>query len=187
MYYLINCTCLKIVDPKEIVVVLSIPGAAHILAQPLKRCSVSRTKLNETSELAKKRHNIFCFGVCGCVGVRVCGRKNFFTLSPSYMQSPKNREKCLCLTVLELRWVISTWWDENMTLFVFSVCYEIHWDWFCGRKQTKNAKIRRGVFFREGCFARKEYISNTANKGCSRQVLQLRCSSSYSIKFDTQR
>ena len=23
----------------------------------------------------------------------------------------------------------------------------IHWDWFCGRKQTKNAKIRKGAFF----------------------------------------
>ena len=55
----------------------------------------------------------------------------------------------------------------------------------CGRKQTKNAKIRKGAFFREGCFDRKEYVSNTANKRCSRQVLQLRCSLWYSIKFYT--
>ena len=40
-------------------------------------------------------------------------------------------------------------------------------------------------FFREGCFYRKEYLSNTADKRCSRQVLQLRCSSWYSIKFYT--
>ena len=116
----------------------------------------------------KKRQNMLCFGVCR--------RKNFFTLSPSYAQSPKNREKSLCSKVLELRWIISTWWDENMTLFVFSASYETHWNWFCGRKQTKNAKIRRGALLREGCFDRKEYLSNTANKRCSRQMLQLQCS-----------
>ena len=150
---------------------------AIFLAQPLKHCSASRIKPNETFELAKKRQKILCFGMCG--------GKKFFTLSLSYKQSPKNREKSLCPTVLQLRWVISTWWDENMTLFVFSACNEIHWNWFCRRKQTKNAKIRKGTSFREGCFDRKEYISNTANKRCSRQVLQLRCSSSYSIKFYT--
>ena len=40
-------------------------------------------------------------------------------------------------------------------------------------------------FFREGCFDRKEYISNTANKCCSRQVLLLWYSWWYSIKFYT--
>ena len=123
---------------------------------------------------------IFCFWV-----FRVCRRKNFFTLSPSYQQSPKNREKSLCPTVLQLGWVISTWWDENMTLFVFSACYEIKWNWFCGREQAKHAKIRRGECFSRGCLDRKEYTSNTANKRCSRQVLQLQCSSWYSIKFYT--
>ena len=135
------------------------------------------------SNLQKRDKKILCrvaYGVCG-----VCRRENFLTLSPSYKQSPKNRENCLCPTVLQLRWVISTWWDENMTLFVFSACYQIHWNWFCGRKQTKNAKIRKGAFFREGCFDRKGYVSNTENKRCSQQVLQLRCSSSYSIKFYT--
>ena len=72
----------------------------------------------------QKRQNIFSFGVCG--------RRNFFMLSPSYAQSPKNREKSLCPTVLQLRWVISTWRDKNMTLFVFSACKEIHWNWFNG-------------------------------------------------------
>ena len=60
-------------------------GADHILAQPLKWCSVSCIKPNETFELAKKRQNTLCFGVCG--------RKNFFEMSPSYKQSPKNRQK----------------------------------------------------------------------------------------------
>ena len=117
-----------------------IPGADHILAQPVKRCRASRIKPNETFELAKKRKkNIIHFGVCG--------RKNFFMSSPSCKQSPKSGEKSLCPTVLALKWVISTWWDGNMTLLVFSACYEIHWNWFCGRKQTKNAKIRKGAFF----------------------------------------
>ena len=119
-----------------------LPGADHILAQPMKRCSASRIKPNETLELVKKRQNTLLFW-----GVWVCGRKNFFTLSPSYAQSPKNREKSLCPTVLPLIWVISTWRDENVTLFVFSACYEIHWNWFHRRKQTKKAKIRKGAFF----------------------------------------
>ena len=44
-----------------------------MLVQPLKRCSASRIKPNETFELAKKRqkHTLFW-------GVRVCERKNFF-------------------------------------------------------------------------------------------------------------
>ena len=48
-----------------------------MLAQPLKRCSASRIKLNETSELAKKTQNIpeyvlcFVFRVLGCAGERI--------------------------------------------------------------------------------------------------------------------
>ena len=51
-----------------------LPGADHILAQPLKRCSASRIKPNETFILAKKRQNILCFGVCGCAGERISFR-----------------------------------------------------------------------------------------------------------------
>ena len=47
------------------------PGADHMLAQPLKRSSASRIRSNETFELAKKREKIFCFGVCGCVEERI--------------------------------------------------------------------------------------------------------------------
>ena len=100
-------------------------------------------------------------------------RKNFFTLSPSYAQSPKNREKSLCPTVLQLRWVISTWWDENMTLFVFSACYEIHWNWFCGRKQTKNAKIRRDGF----AFAKGAVIGKSIFQTQRINAVHGRCSS----------
>ena len=77
------------------------------------------------------------YSVLGCVGVWVCERKDFFALSPSYKESPKNREKSLCPTVLQLRWVISTWWDENVTLFVFSACHEVHWNWFLWKKADK--------------------------------------------------
>ena len=124
-----------------------IPGADHVLAQSLQRCGASHIDPNETLELAKKRQNILCFGVCG--------RMNFFTLSPSYKQSPKNREKSLCSTVLQLRWVISTWWDENVTLCVFSACYEIHWDSFCGRKQTKMQRSEEEPFFVKGALVGK--------------------------------
>ena len=75
---------------------IAVPGADHILAQPLKRCSASRIRPNETFKLAKKRRKILCFGLCG--------RKDFFRLSPSYKQSPENRENLLCPTVLQLRW-----------------------------------------------------------------------------------
>ena len=53
----------------------------HILAQPLRRCSASLIKPSETFELAKKRQNMLCSGGGG--------RNNFFTVSPSYKQSPK--------------------------------------------------------------------------------------------------
>ena len=62
---------------------MTVPGAGHISAQPSKRCSASRIKPKETVELAKKtKHTLFW-------GVWVCERKNFFTSSPSYKQSPK--------------------------------------------------------------------------------------------------
>ena len=63
---------------------------------PLKRCSVSRVKPNETFEFAKRDETHSFFGVCGCVGERIS-----FTLLPSYKQIPKNREKSLCPSVLE--------------------------------------------------------------------------------------
>ena len=55
--------------------------------------------------------------------------------------------------------------------------------WKKADKRCKDQK--RGIFFHEGCVDRKENISNTANKRCSWQMLQLRCSSWYSIKFYT--
>ena len=127
----------------------------------------------------KKETTYFVLGcvgvwVCGCVGVWVCGRKNFFSLSPSYKQSTKNREKSPCLKVLELGWVISTWWDENMILFVFSAFYEIYWDWFCGRKQMKNAKVKRGSI----CFAKGALIGKSIFRTQRINAVHGRCFSS---------
>ena len=146
----------------------------------IRRCGPyfgTTVKANKTLKLVKKRQNILCF--------EVCRRKNFLFLSPSYEQSFKNREKSHCPTVLQLRWVPSTRLDENMTLFVFQhVTRYIETD-FVEESRQKMQRPEKEHFFREGCFDRKEYLSNTANKRCSRQGLQLRCSSSYSIKFHT--
>ena len=127
------------------------------------------------SNLQKKGKNILCLGGGG--------RKNFFTLSPSHAQSPKNHEKSLCPTVLQLRWIISTWWDENMTLYFQHDTRYIGTD-FVGESRQKMQRLEEEHFFAKSALIGKN-ISNTANKRCSRQVLQLRCSSSYSIKFYT--
>ena len=131
------------------------------------------------ANLSKKRQNMLCFGVCGCVGERIS------VLCRQVTSKVPKAVKNLCPLVLELRWAISTWWEENMTLFVFSACYEVNWNWVCGRSRQKMQRSEKEHLFREGCFDGKEYISNTPNKRCSRQVLQLRCSSWYSIKFYT--
>ena len=91
------------------------------------QCLTYQTEWNVRT--CKKKDKTYSVLGCG-----VCGGRDFFTLSPSFKQSPRNREKSLCPTVWQLRWVISTWWDENRTLFVFSACYEIQWNWFCERK-----------------------------------------------------
>ena len=48
---------------------------------------------------------------------------------------------------------------------------------FVEESRQKMQRSEEEHFFREGWCDRKEYISNAANKRCSRQVLQLRCSS----------
>ena len=142
------------------------------------QCLTYQTEWNVRTCKKETKHTLF-WGVWGV------WEKEFLYVVAKLRAKSQKPWKNLCLAVVQLRWVIWTWWDENMTLFVFSACYEIHWNWFCGRKQTKNAKIRRGAFFREGCFDRKEYNSNTTNKRCSQQVLQLRCSLWCPIKFYT--
>ena len=155
----------------------AIPNADHILAQPLKRCSASRIKPNETFKLAKKRPNILCFGVRG--------RRISLRCRQVTSKVPKTVEKSLYPTVLELRWSFR---HDKMKIWLY--LYFQHVMRYIGTDfvQESRQKMQRSEeehFFREGCFDRKECISKTANKRCSRQVLQLRCSLWYSIKFYT--
>ena len=65
------------------------------------------------------------YSVLGCVGVWVCGERISLRCRQVTSAVPKTM-KNLCPTVLQLKRVISTWWDENMTLIVFSTRYKIH-------------------------------------------------------------
>ena len=149
-----------------------LPGADHILAQP----HASHASPNETFEFAKKRQKILCFGMCG--------RENFFTLLPSCAQSPK--------TVKNL-FVLQFWsWNGSFRHGEMKIwlCLYFSMSWgilelILWKKADKKCKDQKGAFFCEGCFDRKECVSNTANKRCSRQVLQLWCSWWYSIKIYT--
>ena len=152
-----------------------VPGADHILAQPSKRCSTSHIKPNETFELAKKRQNILCFGVCG--------RKNSSCCRQVTSKVPKTVKNLFDLQFCS--------WDGSfrhgemkiwLCLYFQHVMRYIGTD-FVEESRQQMQRSEEEHFCREGCFDRKEYISNTANKRCSRQVLQLRCSSRYSIKF----
>ena len=100
------------------------------------------------------------------------GKKEFLHVVAKLQAKSQKPWKSLCPTVLQLGWVISTWWDENMTLFVFSACYEMHWNWFCGRKQTKNAKDqKRSIFFAKGTVIEKSVFQtkriNAVHGWCS--------------------
>ena len=118
-------------------------------------------------------------------GVRVYERKDCFILSPSYAQSPKTVKNLFVLQFCS--------WDGSfrhgemkiwLCLYFQHVTRYIGTD-FVEESRQKMQKLEKDHFSREECFGRKEYLSNTANKRCSRQVLQLQCSSWYSIKFYT--
>ena len=70
----------------------------------------------------------------------------------------KKRQNILCFGVLQFcsRNGSFRHGEVKIWLFVFLTCYKIHWNWFCGRKQTKNAKIRKGAFlFAKGALTGK--------------------------------
>ena len=154
-----------------------IPGADHILAQPLKQCSVSRIKPNETFELAKKRQNmlflqnILCFGVVPEKGFPHVVAKlhaksqNPWKISLSYslavkMGSFRHGEMKIWLCL----------YFQHVTRYIGTD--------FVEEKQTKKCKDqKRSIFLAKGALIGKSRLSNTANRRCSRQVLQLRCSS----------
>ena len=153
----------------------TLPGADCVLAQLLKWYSTSPIKPNETFELAKKRQNILITGMWGgriSLSCHQVTRKvlkaveNLFILQfcswdGSFRHGERKRGLCLyfqCVT----RYIGTDFVEES-------------------RLEMQRSKEEH--FLREGCLDRTEYISNTANKRCSRQVLQLQCSSSYSINF----
>ena len=118
--------------------------------------------------------------VCGCVGERIsllCRQvtskvpktvKNLFVLQfcswdGSFRHGEMKRSLCL--------------YFQHVTRYIGTD--------FVEESRRKMQRSEEEHFFREGCSDRKEFFSNTANKRCSRQVLQLRCSWWYSIKFYT--
>ena len=108
------------------------------------QCLTYQTEWNV--RICKKRQNILCFGVCG--------RQNFFTLSPSYTLSPKNLEKSLSPTVLELGWVIRN--DEMkiwLCLYFQHVTRYIRTD-FVEESRQKMQRSEEEHFFRKGCSER---------------------------------
>ena len=143
------------------------------------QCLTYQTEWNVRTCKKETKHTFF--GVCGCGG-----RKNFYTLSPNYAQSPKKPWK-ISLSYSFCSWhgsfrhgemkIWLCWYIQHVTRYIGTD--------FVEESRQKMQRSEEEHFFLEGCFDREEYISNTANKRCSRQVLQLRCSSSYSIKFHT--
>ena len=154
-----------------------VPDGDHILAQPLKRCSASPIKPNETFKLVKKRQKILSFGVCGCVGVWVCGCVGVWEreISSRCRQVTRKVPK----TVKNLFVLQFCSWDGSfrhgemkiwLCLYFQHVTRYVGTEFVEGSRQ-KMQRSEKEHSFREGCSDRKEYISNTANKRCSRQVL----------------
>ena len=131
------------------------PDANHILARPLKRCSASHIKPNETFELAKKRQNILCFGEGGeriSFGCRQVTRK-----------VPKTVKSLFVLQFCS--WDGSFRHDEMkiwLCLYFQHVTRYIGTD-FVEESRQRMQRSEEEHFFREGGFDRKEYISSTAN------------------------
>ena len=126
----------------------------------------------------QKRQNIFCFG--GGRGERISLRCRQVT-----SKVPKTMKNLFVLQFCS--------WDGSFghgEVKIWLCLYFQHVTRYIGtdlkEESRQNMQRSEGEYlFREGCFDRTEYLSNTANEGCSRLVLQLRCSSSYSIQFDT--
>ena len=144
---------------------LNIPGADHILAQPLKRCSASRIKSNETFELAKTRRNTLWFGVwkhtlfwgvktysvLGCVGERISLRCRQVT-----SKVPKTVKN---LFVLQFCSRDGSFRHDEMKiwlcLYFQHVTRHIGTD-FAKENRQKVQRSEEEYFFGEGCFDKKE-------------------------------
>ena len=135
-----------------------LPSADHILAQPLKRCCASRIKLNKTFEFEKKetKHTLFTKNT-PFLGVWVCRRKNFFTLSSNYAQSPKKSRNLFVLQFCS--WSGSFWHDEMriwLCLYFQHVTRYIGTDFV--EEADKKCKDQKRSLFRKGWFDRKVYF-----------------------------
>ena len=133
------------------------------------------------SNFQKRDKTHFALGVCG-----VCGRKNFFTLSSNHAQSPKKSWKIFLSYNFGVgmgHFDVVRWKCDSVC--IFSMLRDTLKLIFLEKSRQKMQRSEEEHFFAKGGFDRKEDISNTANKRCSRQVLQFRCSSWYSIKFYT--
>ena len=149
------------------------------------QCLTYQTEWNVWTCKKETKH-YSCFGVWKHTlfwGVR--GKEFLYFVAELRAKSQKPW-KISCPTVLQLRWLISTWWDENMTLFVFSACYEILWNWFCGRKQTKKCKDqKRSIVFAKGALIGKSVFQIQRRNAVHGRWLQFRYSWWYSIKVYT--
>ena len=142
------------------------------------QCLTYQTEWNVRTCKKETKHTLYW--VCGCVGERICLHCRQVT-----SKVPKTVKNLIVLQ-------FSTW-DGSLRhgemriwlwLYFQHVTRYIGTD-FVEESRRKVQRSEKEHFSREGCFDRKEYLSNTANKRCSRQVLQLRCPSWYSNKFYT--
>ena len=149
-----------------------IPGADHILAQPSKRCSASRIKIEWNVRTCKKEKKHSVWGVAGCAGCAGVWEKEFpYIVAKLQAKSQKPSKIYLFLQFCSE--------DESfrhgemkmgLCLYFQHVTRHIGTDFVEGSRQ-KMQRSEEEHFFGEGCFDRKDYLSNTANKRCSRQVL----------------
>ena len=127
--------------------------------------TASRINPNETFEVAKKETKYTLLETV------VGERKNFLTLPLKYAQSPRNCQKSLCPTVLQLRWVYMVRWKYE------SVCiFSMLWDtlglilWKKADKKCKDQK--RSIFFAKGTLIEKSIFQiqriNAVHGRCSR-------------------
>ena len=150
-------------------------GALPHVSNRMKRSNLQKTDKTRSC-FGMWKHTLFWGGG---------GRKNFFSLSPSYVRSLKNRENLFVLQFCS--------WDgsfQHGEMKIWLCLYFQHVTRYSGTDLVEESRqnmqrSEKEHSFREGCRDREENISKTANKRCSRQVLQLPCSWWYSIKFDT--
>ena len=121
------------------------------------------------SNLQKRRQNILCFGVW--THTLFWGVKTYSVLwsvvrCRQVTHKVPKIVKNLCPTVLQLKWVISTWWEKNLTVSIFSMLRDtlelILW---------KKADRKWRIFFAKGALIGKSIFQiqriNAVHGRCS--------------------